>query len=108
MRDHPGSKPGHYCVEAVACCPTLQPAHLLWLQMVLQIREFSTGGTFDDQADIDFASLPLIKPALPQLSSDPAEWLPPPARQGSRSTLIFSAGACLGVDRAADCRGAFS
>ena len=76
--------------------------------MVLQIREFSTGGTFDDQADIDIPSLPFIKPALPQLSPDPAQWLPPKARQGLRSTLNFSSGALhdlvlLHVDQTADC-----
>ena len=63
------------------------------LQMVLQIREFSTGGPFSDEDDIDFASLPLIKPSLPQLSLDPVDWLPPTAHRGSRSTIHFSAGA---------------
>jgi hypothetical protein len=63
------------------------------LQAVLQIREFSTGGPFDDQQDIDFTNLALIKPALPQLSPDPADWLPPSVRQGTRSTISFSAGA---------------
>ena len=67
--------------------------HVCAPQAVLQIREFSTGGPFDDQQDIDFPNLPLIKPALPQLSPDPADWLPPSARQGSRSTISFSAGA---------------
>ncbi len=54
------------------------------LQAVLQIREFSTGGPFDDQQDIDFTNLALIKPALPQLSPDPADWLPPSVRACSR------------------------
>ena len=63
------------------------------LQMVLQIREYSTGGPFDDDREIDFPSLPLIKPAQPQLSPDPRDWLPPASHRGTRSTVKFSAGA---------------
>lgn len=61
-------------------------------QVVMQIREFSTKGDFDDEQRIDFPSLPLIKPVAAPLPAEPAEWLAAGEWEGQRAVMTVNTG----------------